>query len=552
MTEADPKLIESHVRLSHSKLWEIQRNYFASMGIQAWKEEVPFYISSNAFIGHRYALVIVNFIKEWRILNPLHAEEPFYLLEVGSGPGKFSFYFLKSLKSLLTEYGLEAQKFCYIFSDVTEKNIEFCRENPCFQPYIQRQEMDFAHFNVEEDKDIQLIIGQKKYSELQSKTPLIIISNYTFDCIKQDAFEYEKDKLHEIQLALRSRYKNFDTQKALHLKELRFDFHKSIIEPEHYYENPILNEILAAYPPLFKDENAMIMMPLGAMQFCDNMNALTKSNFFMISGDKGVSIPWHFTLMGENYRVTYDGCYSFLVNFHAIGEYLKKQGGDYLLTENANNFKVNLYSMGTPFSRLIETTACFKAFVADMGPEDYCYFFDEFLTSGYRFTLKSLLAFVKLSRWDPNAYAIVHERILELLPLAEKVHVEDVKQELDKVAENVYPANMGDDVYNMMGIFYQTQNENDKALALYLRSLEVFGDKAAPHNNAAMIYEKQKNIPKALFHYQKSYQLDDTNKFANRKIHYLTGRPYIGAIVPVVKGLFIVGLIGLALYFISR
>lgn len=552
MTEQDPKLIESHVRLSHSKLWEIQRNYFASMGIQAWKEEVPFYISSNAFIGHRYALLALHFVKEWNANHPNGTNEPFYFLEVGSGPGKFSFYFLKTFKSLLGEYGLEDQKFCYIFSDVTEKNIDYCRENACFQSYIQQGEMDFALFNVEEDKDIQLILKQKKYSELQTKKPLIIIANYTFDCIKQDGFEYEKNQLHEIQLALRSRYKNFDTQKALHLKELRFDYHKSIIEPEHYYENSILNEILAAYPPLFKDENAIIMMPLGAMQFCDNMKALTHGNFLLISGDKGVSIPEHFTLMGENYRVTYDGCYSFLVNFHAIGEYVKKQGGDYLLTKNANNFKVNLYSMGIPFSELMQTSAYFQNFIADFGPEDYCYFFDEFLTSSYRFSLKSLLAFVKLSRWDPNGYAIVHERILELLPLAEKVHIEDVKQDINLVADNIYPANMGDDIYNMIGIFYQTQNEDDKALEMYLRSISIFGDKAAPHNNAAMIYEKMKNIPKALFHYQKSYQVDGTNAFANRKIHSLTGRPYIGAIMPILKGLFVVGLIGLALYLIAK
>lgn len=550
MTEQDPKLIESFVRLSHSKLWEIQRNYFASMGIDAWKEEVPFYISSNAFIGHRYALLVVNFIKEWNKLNTSDGA-PFYLLEVGSGTGKFSFYFLKFFKTLLAEHQLEGQKFCYIISDVATKNIDYCRENPCFQSYIENQELDFSYFNVEEDQDIELLIKQKKYSALNSKKPLIIIANYTFDCIKQDGFEYENEQLNEVQLSLRSRYKNFDTQKALHLKELRFEFHKSIIDSKDYYQNSVLNEILTAYLPLFKDQKAMIMMPLGAIQFCDHMKALTNNNFFMIAGDKGASIPAHFTLMGENYRVTYDGCYSFLVNFHAIGEYLKKQGGDYLLTKNANTFKVNLYAT-MDFTHFTQTKFCFESFVENFGPEEFCYIFDEYLTSGYRFSLKALLAFLRLSEWDPNAYAVIHEKVLALLPITEKTLMEDVKQDLNKVKDNVYSINMGSDVFNMMGIFYQMQNEDDKALELYLRSISVFGDKAPPHNNAAMIYEKQKNIPKALYHYQKSYELDPKNKYANRKIHYLTGRPYIGAIVPVLKGVLIVGLIGLALYLISR
>jgi tetratricopeptide (TPR) repeat protein len=123
---------------------------------------------------------------------------------------------------------------------------------------------------------------------------------------------------------------------------------------------------------------------------------------------------------------------------------------------------------------------------------------------------------------------------------------------LDKIKDNVYRVNIGDDVYNMMGNFYYMQGENDKALQLYLESISVFGDKAAAHNNAALVYEKQKNLPKALYHYQRSLELDKRNKFADKKIHALLGKPYIGAMVPIFKGIIVFAAIALVLVLISH
>ena len=34
----DSKLIENPIRFSQSKLWDLQKNYFNTMGIQAWEK----------------------------------------------------------------------------------------------------------------------------------------------------------------------------------------------------------------------------------------------------------------------------------------------------------------------------------------------------------------------------------------------------------------------------------------------------------------------------------------------------------------------------------
>lgn len=548
MTNEDPRLVELPVRLSKSQLWQIQKNYFTSMGVKAWKEEVPFYISSNAFIGQRYALQVINYLKDLYHLQPALKDQIFYIFELGSGTGKFSFHFLKSFKKLLHDYQLSTS-FCYVITDVIEENIQFCMENPCFQPFIEAQELDFSSFNVEQDNDFYMKLRKITYSDLKSQTPLIVLANYTFDCIKQDAFESHEGKLQELRVGLRSRFKNFDVKKGLHLNELKLNFQLNNMHLEHYYEKPVLNKILRDYQDLFTDKNAMFLMPLGAFQFMDNLAELTQNQYFMVVGDKGISNLENFSLLKDHHRVTYDGCYSFLVNFDAMGKYIHSSGGDYLLSGHNNIFKINLYSMGISFSTLSNTKAYFENFLESTGPDEYCYIFDEFLTSSYRFQLKALISFLRFSEWDPNAYAIVHERVIELISGASDILIADIKKDLQKVKENIYQMNIGDDIYMLIGIFYQCLNMDEEALEVYHQSIAIFGDKGVTHNNIAVIYEKQNKLAKALEHYSKSYEVDKNNTFAKRKIYRLTDRPYLAAVIPIFKGLLILLLVGVILYF---
>jgi len=550
MSEKDPRLVESPVKFSDSKIWQIQRNYFATMGIEAWKEEVPYYISSNAFIGHRYALLVLNFIRDYLKKHHDH-HETFYILETGSGTGKFSFYFLSAFKELLKIYQLDTIKFRYIITDIIEKNIEFCRENISLLPFLQSDCLDFASYDVEKDGDFYLTIQQKYYSDLKVKTPLIIIANYTFDCTKQDSLIYLSNEVLSEKLGLRSRYKNFDIKNAKHLNELRLEFDAEPVLIENYYSNPILNELLQEYRQLFK-ENTTVMIPLGAIQCVDHLKKLTQGKFFMIIGDKGISKLENLRLLTEKYRISFDGCFAFTINFHALAYYFKKLGGDYLHTDRGNVFNVNLYSMGIEIKDLPETAAFYKALISSLGPEEYCCMYDEYIACSYRFPVLALLGFLRESQWDPDVYAAIHHRLIELLPTVDPLTERYILSDLEKVRLNVYRMNIGQDVYNLLGLYFETQKQEDKALELYEQSIEVFGNRAAPHINAALIYENKKNIPKALYHYQRAINLDKKNRFAKNKIAILTGKPYLTAIIPIFKALVIVVFIGTCFYLLTR
>ncbi|MGK7890530.1 MAG: hypothetical protein AB4042_14460 [Leptolyngbyaceae cyanobacterium] len=50
--------IETHQPLSQSLLWQLQRNFFAQQGINAWNHNtVPHYVTSNPHIANAYAKI---------------------------------------------------------------------------------------------------------------------------------------------------------------------------------------------------------------------------------------------------------------------------------------------------------------------------------------------------------------------------------------------------------------------------------------------------------------------------------------------------------------
>lgn len=549
--DTDPTRIEEPVSFANSKFWELQRNYFATMGEQAWATEVPMYISSNMFIGQRYAQLIINFLKDWLALHPQVDNEPFYILELGAGTGRFSYCFLSALKELLKLLKLDL-KFCYVISDFTQKNIDYCRNSEPLQPFIAAQEIDFTLFNVETSKDFYLELQQKNYSQLQSKKPLIVIANYTFDCIKQAILEYSAGKWYELHLGLRSRYKNFDTKKVKHLNDLRFENNLVEISIDDNYPNPILNNLIKSYEQYFKDAStSSLMLPLGALDFVENIKNLTTNNFFMVVGDKGISQPELFPFLVDTARVTYDGCYSFVVNFHAIGEYIKAYGGTYLLTHKAGSFKINLYSMGTDLAQCPQTQACFELLFERDGPDGYCALYEEFYANSYRFTLRTLISFLKYSQYDPEAYMAVVERLLELLPEANEFFMEEIKLTINKIKMHTF-ADLREDIFNGLGRFYHKLGMYDEALALYQRSIKHYGDKGPAHHNIAMVYEKQKNYPKALQHYEVAYNVNKNDHFAKRKIYVLSGKPFISYFTPIFKGALLFGLLALGIFLLQR
>ncbi len=94
-------VVEQNKQFSRSALWRIQRDFFDREGINAWTSQVPFYITSNPFIARSYARIVLAFIRDYTLQYPEAKKHPFYILEPGTGSGRFSYYFIKTLDELM-------------------------------------------------------------------------------------------------------------------------------------------------------------------------------------------------------------------------------------------------------------------------------------------------------------------------------------------------------------------------------------------------------------------------------------------------------------------
>ena len=552
MTSTNPKCIEEPIRFSHSKLWEIQKNYFKSMGIQAWDEQVPFYITSNMFIANRYATLLIQGILDLIDNHPNLRQEKFYFLEIGSGTGKFSFYFLKAFEKLLKIYSLEDLKYCYIVSDVVEANVSYCKENPSFLPFIEAGKVDFSIFNVVEDTALFLMNQKVDYASLQSKTPMMVIANYVLDCIKVDLFKCNQKEIEEVQVGLNSRYKDFNIAESRHLEDIKMFFETEKIDPASYYQNPILNQCLTNFQKMAGETSYYFPIPVGAFEFVEHLSSLTNHHFILIVGDRGISNSADIPMIDLKNILAFNGCFSFLVNFVALKEYFCAQKGDALLSTNGPQFNVNVFTQSLLMSQLPKLSSYYSCELERMGPKEYCDLYSVYDVHDYRFDLMALLSFLKISEYDPDCFSIIFERLHELESLFTPIISREFDMAVEMTHQNVYHCPIGQDVMNMMGRYYAFRKNYSKAIEMFKQSISIFNTKSLAYRNLAIIYDLQKDKTHALEYFKEAYEQDKNDAFVKRKMLVLEGKPTYAWVFSVLKALLVFGSLALVIFLLSK
>lgn len=544
ISHPDPHHIDDYKPFRASKLWELQRNYFKTKGVTAWQGEVPFYISSNAFIAQRYAKLVLAYIKDILNIHPEFYNETFYIAELGSGIGQFSFYFLKAFFKLQDPDN--PLKVCYIMTDMVEKNKLFWEQNAYFQSLLKQGYLQFKLWNIE-NLDNEFIL-----SRASLKTPFMVIANYIFDCIQQDVFQISQNNLYEMQLNIKSPHKNFDPSKAESLKTLKFEYQKlPTTEP---YSDAILNKVINQYYPLLEDD-VFFTVPLGAIHFLNYLEKWTDNNYMMISGDKGIAHAKQWARVSQEHLFSYEGCYAFMFNFDILARYIQAKGGDSLLTQRMNSFKICLYSSNKAFSELNRTAQIFEHYFEQFGADEFCYLNEMAQSTCDYFSLKGLMSHLRLSYWDMHVYQSLYDRLIELVaPL--KIDLEsDLVVDIKQVEDHVYYHPGMVNIYNQLGNFYKMIQQPQKAIELYQKALNTWGETPEPHHNLGRVYETLGDKHQAIYHYKQSVSLNklrnsDSRRYAQRRIQVLTGTPLLEIGRMILRGLFVFAITALVLYYL--
>lgn len=130
-----PIILQQNILFSQCQLWQLQKEFFSQQGIQAWAEQVPFYITSNPYIAYSYAQVIIRFMQDCSRQSSYQPSTPFYIVELGAGSGRFSFYLLKHLAELQQTLQITRLNFVYIMTDFNEQIIDYWEQHPALQTF---------------------------------------------------------------------------------------------------------------------------------------------------------------------------------------------------------------------------------------------------------------------------------------------------------------------------------------------------------------------------------------------------------------------------------
>jgi len=308
----------------------------AMRSLDVWNGDNAEILFQLAKLG-AYAKVLLGFLHDCTCANskiPLNKTEPLYIIELGAGSGKFSFFILQAIKELPEVFEFPAEKVVYVMTDFTWNNLKFWNDHESFRPYLDCGQLDIAIFDAVHDETIRLHHSNVVIGRSTLKNPICVIANYLFDTLCHDIFQIEAGQLKEGLISVGSR--NLFETDALDPEIIkRFDNHFTyrVINENYYAESEPedschLRRILRWYRDFFGDasDEASILLPIGALRALRRLTSFSCGRALVLSGDKGNNNHEQFRGLNDPH-VAVHGSFSVMVNYHAIGLYCTSRSG---------------------------------------------------------------------------------------------------------------------------------------------------------------------------------------------------------------------------------
>lgn len=463
-------VIEENVPFSQSKIWGAQREYYDQQGIAAWSGEVPFYITSNTYMAASYAKLVCRFMQDWVRRHPGAEKAPFYAIELGTGSGQFSYYFLRQFMMMREKLGLGHIKFCYVMSDFTQANVDFWKSHKDINRYVQEGVLDFAIFDVENDSEVTLIQSGEVISAKSLQNPLITIANYLFDSVVSDVFHVKDGKLYESLVSMRTTKKNSIDGRPIKWNDVKVTYEDRLIKGD-YYQDPDFNAVLNSYCADLKD--SVFFFPIGSLRVIRQLRALSNDKLLLLTSDKGF-VGLHELEEETHPELDFHGSFSVMVNYDTISRYFKQLGGDAVMQCPRDAIVTATFITGAQFSELTEMNWAIEQYVSEFSPADYFNIYEHVQADPDACQLDTIASALSLSHWDPGLYDDVAERISDLIVDADYDVLYYLKQFLYRVADNYYQLPGANDTIFAVATFYQEAMEFGMALKYFEVSRQYF------------------------------------------------------------------------------
>lgn len=494
VTAAPRFALEQNQRLSSSMLWRLQRRFYSEQTIDAWRRSiVPHYVTSNTFIAQAYAKLVFGYLRDVLRDARHDPQAPLYVLELGAGSGRFSYHFLTSFFAMLEQSVHREVRVTFVMSDFSEKNLQFWRQHSSLQAFVAQGQLDFALVDLSQSQDIMLLQSGATLAAGQISNPLVVLANYVFDSIEQDAFCVEDGILYESLVSLHSTDAETAFDDISLLERVQASFVNVPVQGGDYYAEPALNSLLDFYRNEFAAAN--ILLPTQALRYLDHLRHISNNRLLLISADKGVSREEDIVAAAAPEIATH-GSISLMVNYHAIRRYAQQQGGHVLMPphrQHSLQFCVMLFDQrlaaSSPAPHLYaETGQAFEDHLCRINPDDFFVLKRFIQGNAEHLSLAQLLAYMRMSGWDAANFWGCYEAFMQHAATLEG----PLRDEVAKMAESVwsiyYPLGEERDLaFALAGLLYEIGHYAE-AITYLEHSLRLYGDDAGTLYNLAMCH----------------------------------------------------------------
>jgi SAM-dependent MidA family methyltransferase len=484
VTEKKLHIIDDQKRLSQSKLWDLQRKYYEKVGVNAWrKRAVPHVITSNVFIADQYARLVYAFLRDWE--TEIDKDYPVYLIELGTGSGRFSYHFMRRWIDRTEQFGDLDITFKFLLTDFTESNLKFWKTHPLMKEMVQKGIADFVLFDATQDTSLTLVNSGETLTADTLVNPIIVVANYLFDSIPVDIFYTEDNQLSESLVTLESQHPADHELISELLDSIHLRYDNQSIEND-YYENKTYNQILENYRNDLK--KTYFRFPVSGLDCCANLQALSKNRMMLITADKGFTSLEAMDLL-EPPQIAVHGSMSMMVNFDALEQFFTLQGGQWFkIPFQPNDISVQVGLLGSPNSDYSETAMTFYDTVTSYGADDYHTLIAALHDHYKDLAISQMLSLLRMSHWDSVLFEECFEPLLmKVQETTDEVRA-DVRLALRNVWDNYFFIGEDKDIPFMIGAILHNIGAFQEAIILFNYSLQMHGMDPSTLYNMGMSY----------------------------------------------------------------
>jgi tetratricopeptide (TPR) repeat protein len=485
----------------------------------------------------------------------LDVKEPLYIIELGVGSGKFTYFMLKALEEMKSICDFPFDKIVYVMTDFTENNYKFWMNHPALKPYFASGRLDAGIFDAVNDDHIRLHFSGKTLSANTCVNPVCIVANYLFDTLYHDIFQVDSNGiLKEGLISVGSRQAvEPDPLDPEIISRLDNEYKYVPISCDSYYKDedgdePCIRRILKWYQEYFKatSSGASILLPIGALRALRKLCRFSNNRALIISGDKGNNNPDQFVGLSDPH-IAVHGSFSLMVNYHAIGAWITNKGGFTLNNpQEEASLKVGCFVLqgGEVNSELSHDEAylgdklasydedrslaypylkqAFEDFLNSFGPNDFFVMQKSLKEDVSNPPLRTVISILKLSDWDPDVFFKFRDIILTQAPTCGVKLRNDLSRGIPRVWKNYYIMDLEKDIAFEIGRYYYGIRNYDDALKYYTESVGTVGDHHVTFHNQGLCYYSLGKYELALEYFKRAVALNADYEKAKSWIEKVT------------------------------